>query len=268
MAELSVREYEALMAVAQAALDAQGSRAWVQAVAEQTLGDLLHGEVFASVDLDYRNLTGTFATIRPAWAELRVPSGSPMHEDLLAGHPMTHHLGGRDALDVVRVSDLVPEQSWRHMPGYAKMRELIDATHQIGVTVEASPRRTFSISLMRAGTDFTEHEVTAARRLQPVLRAADRHVRMEDSQRRSRSVVDLAAADTVADDLGLTSRERVVLGVLSKGLTTGAAARRLGVSARTVAKHQEHIYRKLGVGDRVSAVLLAQRNGLLTQPTV
>lgn len=40
-------------------------------------------------------------------------------------------------------------------------------------------------------------------------------------------------------------------------------ARRLGISARTVHKHLQNLYRKLGTADRLGAVLRAQQAGLL-----
>lgn len=73
-----------------------------------------------------------------------------------------------------------------------------------------------------------------------------------------------------ADDPGtrppLTRRERQVLTLLAGGLTAAAIARRLGLSTRTVAKYQQRTYRKLGTSDRLTAVLRAQRLGLLEQP--
>ena len=62
----------------------------------------------------------------------------------------------------------------------------------------------------------------------------------------------------------LTSRELAVLHLLVEGCTAVAMAHRLGISVRTVQKHLEHVYRKLGVGDRLGAVLTAQRVGLLS----
>lgn len=56
----------------------------------------------------------------------------------------------------------------------------------------------------------------------------------------------------------LTTQERRVLAGMCTGCTTHALARGLGLSVRTVNKHIEHIYRKLGVHDRVSAVLAAR----------
>jgi DNA-binding CsgD family transcriptional regulator len=65
------------------------------------------------------------------------------------------------------------------------------------------------------------------------------------------------------DRTGLTAREQTVLALTADGLTAEAIAHRLGISPHTVIKHQQHIYRKLGVNDRLTAVLVAQQAGLL-----
>jgi DNA-binding NarL/FixJ family response regulator len=72
------------------------------------------------------------------------------------------------------------------------------------------------------------------------------------------------STDHVPEVVDLTSRELAVLHLLVEGCTALAMAHRLGISVRTVQKHLEHVYRKLGVGDRLSAVLTAQRVGLLS----
>lgn len=66
-------------------------------------------------------------------------------------------------------------------------------------------------------------------------------------------------------DLGLSSREVAVLGLVSRGMTATAIANRLSISPRTVSKHQQNLYRKLGVGDRLSAVVRAQELGMLSR---
>ena len=63
--------------------------------------------------------------------------------------------------------------------------------------------------------------------------------------------------------VGLTGRELAVLRLLGEGHTASAIAHRLGASPRTVNKHLEHIYRKLQVNDRLTAVRTAQQLGLL-----
>lgn len=63
----------------------------------------------------------------------------------------------------------------------------------------------------------------------------------------------------------LTVRERTALEHLSIGLTAQAIARRMNISPRTVNKHLQSSYRKLGVHDRLTATLAAQRLGLLAE---
>lgn len=74
---------------------------------------------------------------------------------------------------------------------------------------------------------------------------------------------DRPAPEGAAAPLGLTRREREVLVMLGNGANTRAIARQLCLSERTVAKHQERLYRKLGTSDRLTTVLRAQRLGLL-----
>ncbi|HWO63807.1 MAG TPA: LuxR C-terminal-related transcriptional regulator [Umezawaea sp.] len=61
----------------------------------------------------------------------------------------------------------------------------------------------------------------------------------------------------------LTQREFTVLAVLAEGLTADAIARRLDISPRTVHRHLQHLYRKLGTADRLATVLHAKSLGLL-----
>jgi len=69
-----------------------------------------------------------------------------------------------------------------------------------------------------------------------------------------------AGADTPAEfssELGLTTREGEVLSCLSKGKTNRDIAQILGLSPRTVDKHLEQIYSKLGVENRTAAAAIA-----------
>ena len=60
-----------------------------------------------------------------------------------------------------------------------------------------------------------------------------------------------------SSEFGLTTREREVLSWLSKGKTNRDIAQILGLSPRTVDKHLEQIYAKLGVENRTAAAALA-----------
>jgi DNA-binding NarL/FixJ family response regulator len=75
-------------------------------------------------------------------------------------------------------------------------------------------------------------------------------------------------ADTPAEfssELGLTIREGEVLSWLSKGKTNRDIAQILGLSPRTVDKHLEQIYSKLGVENRTAAAAIAAKTRHLKQ---
>jgi len=61
---------------------------------------------------------------------------------------------------------------------------------------------------------------------------------------------------------GLSVREREVLAQVAEGLPNKTIARRLGISEKTVKAHLTRVYAVLGVTDRTSAALYAQRHGL------
>lgn len=64
---------------------------------------------------------------------------------------------------------------------------------------------------------------------------------------------------------GLTARESEVLGLAARGLPNKAIARELGISAKTVSNHIEHVYEKLGVSSRAAAALRAMELGLVRE---
>lgn len=113
-------------------------------------------------------------------------------------------------------------------------------------------QRVFVIA--RTGRDFSDADVEVARRVQPLLVLLDRQIG-------ALRAAPLPAA--VEQTATLTVREQAVVALLAQGYTAGAIAHRLGSSPRTVHKHLEHIYRKLGVRDRLTAVQHAQLRGIL-----
>ena len=63
---------------------------------------------------------------------------------------------------------------------------------------------------------------------------------------------------------GLTDREVDVLRLACRGASRESVARRLGISAKTVSRHLEHSYLKIGVSTRAAAALYAVAHGLLS----
>ncbi len=102
-----------------------------------------------------------------------------------------------------------------------------------------------------------------ANRLQPVLKVSQSHLRTVARLEAGLAPRDAAAARGSARALGITDRERAILDLMNTGLTTTSIAHKLFISPRTVYKHQENLYRKLGVGDRLAALRAANNHLLL-----
>lgn len=73
-------------------------------------------------------------------------------------------------------------------------------------------------------------------------------------------------ADALAS-IGLTPRQAETLRLAALGHTASQAAAQMHVSTRTVEKHLQHVYRKLGVGNLAEAAATAWAAVGLTGPS-
>jgi len=123
------------------------------------------------------------------------------------------------------------------------------------IPLAVTPGQLCAIALLRGGRDFTTRDLQVAHQLQPVLSGIyalrDRLTQQSPSNTRQ------------DPGIRLTTRELAVLNLMADGLIAAAIARRLGISPRTVNKHIEHIYEKLGTHDRTTTALRAGTLGLL-----
>jgi len=169
-------------------------------------------------------------------------------------HPILHYYRATGSSGFVQVAD-VPERYLEPAtrPAWYARTEAWGIGDQLALPVHqrADGHRAFVVG---RETPFSPSEMDLAGRVWRLLIGLDRQVQAFGG---------LRAAPDVAQDFRLTPRELTVLGLLVEGLTAGAIGRRLAIGERTVQKHLEHAYTKLGVGDRLSAVLRAQHLGLL-----
>jgi len=109
----------------------------------------------------------------------------------------------------------------------------------------------------------------------PVARPVRLHVRViNDARRRDQPAGELRESAIRPDESAtrpdaasrtLTAREAEVLGWVGRGKTNRDVAAVLGLSSRTVQKHLEHIFQKLGVETRTAAVLAFGNPGPATE---
>jgi DNA-binding NarL/FixJ family response regulator len=121
---------------------------------------------------------------------------------------------------------------------------------------------------LRAGASgFLLKDVTAARLVEGVRIVADGAMLLGPAASR-RLVAEIAAATPVPDDrpdptAALSPREREVLFELGAGRSNAEIAERLVVGAETVKSHVAEVLRKLGLRDRIQAVVFCYENRLL-----
>lgn len=176
-------------------------------------------------------------------------------------HPLVFWTECTGDLRAISIDRLPVALLGRHrLAAWREESEPLGIPHQMHITLALRGRafRTFAVS--RGHEDFSARDVDLARRIQPALVGLERQALALARARNDGREQSLA--ESMAD-AGLTARELAVLCLLPGGWTAAAMARRLDISPRTVHKHLEHLYRKLGTRDRLATVLRAQQMGLL-----
>lgn len=176
------------------------------------------------------------------WGVHCAPAGHPLLRYYLAtGDPRPMHVW--DVPD--RFADRQIVAGWREIGGSW------GSASQLAVPLHMSRHSHRTFVLGRADP-FTPAELRLARTLHRLIVGLDRQI----------GAVRGRIPDPAADP-ALTPRESAVLALVADGLTAAAIAHRLLMAERTVGKHLERVYSKLGVHDRLGAVLRAHRLGLL-----
>jgi ATP/maltotriose-dependent transcriptional regulator MalT len=126
-----------------------------------------------------------------------------------------------------------------------------------------APRPQAAAVLRQAHQDTVRLGATPLR--QAIERLA-RRARLDLMPPRVRTRAGPPAEPSPAERLGLTRREREVLGLLVAGRTNRQIADALFISAKTVGIHVSNILAKLGVASRGEAAALAHHGGLVDDP--
>lgn len=191
-----------------------------------------------------------------------VPSGAvsshaiDVFDHYFYAHPLVREHGRNVNAVTKRISDLVSTSAFQHTPLYNDYYRACGIDHVMAVPIHVDRRFLVSFVLNRSKRDFGDRDRDRLDILRPHLAnlyrlsvAADRAAEAPAHADRS---VQLA-------ELPLTPREREVLDWVSAGKTNRDIAAILDASHRTVEKHLERIYEKLGVETRTAAAMRALR---------
>ena len=171
-------------------------------------------------------------------------------------HPLVCAHGRNPGAVTMRMADCVPADDFHESPLYNDYYRAIRINHVTAVPIYVDHRFLVSFVLNRASAPFTDRE-------RDLLEIARPHLanlyRLGVAADRVREVPADVRFDVAA--VPLTPREREVLDWVAAGKTNRDIAAILGASPRTVEKHLERIYEKLGVETRTAAAMRAARWG-------
>jgi DNA-binding NarL/FixJ family response regulator len=143
------------------------------------------------------------------------------------------------------------------------LRERFPGHVILGMGANADPN-TVSRALFTGADGFVDKNVEVDEFLAAIRDSGEDHVVIAGPAAASVGTIAEGIERRRAPTFRLTPREREVLVIASEGLTAREIADRLGVRERTVTTHLARIYGKLGVGNRLAALRLAARSGLVT----
>lgn len=226
---------------------------------DDDLRPLLQG-VTELVRCDFATITVIHPDPARAWCAA-YPSGhmtSTLFDaftEYAADHPYVQYLSRATHPEPARLTDLVPMTRFRQTALYHEHFRPLGTANQICLPVDERDGALVGLSLNGSGHDFTERDLELVSHIWPHLRGALREYdRLFAVQRQS------AAAGLRVHGVALgrlSPREQDVARLVAEGLADKQIGTRLGISARTVQKHVEHILDKLGVRSRAAVAVAA-----------
>jgi DNA-binding CsgD family transcriptional regulator len=233
----------------------------------------LIGDVQDLLDLDeFRAglLAGLSRAIPSKWASLNDVSSNPEETvvlvepdappeltrrftELAHQNPLIQRYARTQDGRAYRFSDLISQEELHRLDLYREVYSKIGVEHQVAFTLPHKPPRLLGVALSRDHRDFSDAECNLINEARPFLIQAYRNA-IEYSRLAARG------GDHVLSRLrarGLTEREAEVVQWVAMGRSNRDIGTAIEVSERTVQKHLERSFRKLGVRTRSEAAELA-----------
>ena len=243
----------------------------------------LVGDVYALLEIDEFR-TGLLDALREAmptdWVSLNEVGERPQETIAIVEPPLEQHwhevwarYGAQNPLfariertrdgRVFRFSDVVTPDQLHALDLYRELFALIGLEHQIAFTLPSPSTTIIGVALSRRDRDFTDDERDLLELARPHLiqayNNAMRYTRLQRARIDGPLRVDPAHAELLGR--GLTRREAQVVRLVANGCSDREIAAILEISHRTVQKHLQRCYAKLGVHDREQAAALALAGG-------
>lgn len=193
-----------------------------------------------------------------------VPEFSPEDHETFARYahqnPLIERFTATGDGRAYRFSDVVTSAQLHRLDLYREFYGPLGLEHQIAFTLPHLPTRLLGVALSRRDRDFSDAERDLLNAARPFLIQAYRNAihcsALARELARRPSAVEPPSDLTHLLRRGLTPRECEVLAWVATGSSDVGVANQLGVSERTVQKHLQHCYRKLGVRQRTLAAAL------------
>ena len=241
----------ALMALGDIAEAADDSAHFAQA-GVQVLARLVPNELTTLSCCDLKSATRTVVGIPPGAIGVDERAAFDHH---FQHHPLVRYHTVERGVFAHRISDSMSHARFRETALYNDYYRRVGLSHALALPVRMDGKELVSFVLNRQGHDFSDNELAlldAMRR--PLARLFDRV--------HAREVRLLPAFDREAlARFGLTGREAEALRWVAAGKTDRDIAVLLMCSPRTVHKHLQRVYIKLGVETRTAAVMRALGRG-------
>ncbi len=165
-------------------------------------------------------------------------------------HPLVRFHGSHPRGPTQRISDCPVGGAFRKSAMYADYYSRIGIQHVMALPLRIDESNVVSIVFNRSTSDFRNTERAVLEAVRPVLAALYRGSIKREEERGTVRAGQLEC-------LPLTIAEREVLALVAAGKTNAEVAELLGNSPRTVQKHLERIFAKLGVETRTAAAVRA-----------
>jgi len=179
----------------------------------------------------------------------------PVFLRYLPEHPIISRFATNPVDNPISISDYLDRASFNAMDVYDNFYQLSNVEDQLCCGRITSGGVIFGVSVQRDSWGFTQRERELVGRvcdsLLPQYQRMMTHSRLTFIEMCTKNIA------TQAVEIGLSKRESEILALISTGKSNKQIADTTGISDGTVRKHLENCYLKLGVNNRVSAVLVA-----------